>query len=188
MPMDIRFVSGNEHKIAEAAAILEASGITVKASSIKIEELQTADTQRLVRDKLLKAFEKLGRPLFVEHTGLYLEHMNGLPGGLTQVFWDGLKADRFAELFGKLAPVTAVVARTTIAYCDAFKLHTFEGAVSGKIVDTPRGPRDFQWDCVFQPDGDVQTFAEMGARKNSISMRYRALQQLADHLKEEMSR
>ena|ERR1700722_2082850 len=179
---EIRFVSSNPHKIAEAKQILEPQNIEVVASEIKIEEIQTTDTLNLVHDKVLKAFSKIGRPLFVEHTGLYLEHLNGLPGGLTQIFWDSLKADKFAELFGKLAPNHNVIARTAIAYCDGQKIHDFKGEIEGEIVPAPRGNRDFQWDCVFQPKGQELTFAEMGEKKNEISMRRMALDNFASHL------
>ena len=181
--IEIRFVSNNPSKLVEAKEILEPKGIVVEASLLKIEELQTTDTKRLVHDKVLRAFEQVGRPLFVEHTGLYLEHLNGLPGGLTQIFWDTLQADKFAELFGKLAPITNAKAITTIAYCDGRRLHDFAGEISGKITSEPRGSRDFQWDCVFEPDGATETFAEMGnARKNAISMRRLALDKLATHV------
>ncbi len=179
---EIRFVSSNPHKIAEAEQILGAQNIKVVASEIKIEEIQTNDTASLVHDKVLKAFSKIGRPLFVEHTGLYLEHLNGLPGGLTQIFWDSLQADKFAELFGKLAPNHNVIARTTIAYCDGQKIYDFHGEIEGEIVPDPRGKRDFQWDCVFQPKGEKLTFAEMGDKKNEISMRRIALDNFAAHL------
>jgi XTP/dITP diphosphohydrolase len=179
---ELRFVSSNPHKIAEAQEILEPHRIKVISSPLKIEELQTTDTPRLVHDKVLKAFRQIGRPLFVEHTGLYLTHLNGLPGGLTQIFWDSLQADRFAELFGKLAPNRAVTARTALAYCDGKKIYDFDGKVEGQIVPEPRGNRDFQWDCVFQPNGYKLTFAEMGEKKNDISMRRLALDSFAAYL------
>ena len=185
--MEIRFVSGNPFKIAEAKAILGSRSISVLESNQKIEELQTTDTRRLVQDKLLKAYREVGRPLFVEHTGLYLEHLNGLPGGLTQIFWDTLKADRFAELFGN-APTNKATARTSIGYCDGRKVYEFDGEIAGQITAEPRGPRDFQWDCVFQPDGYSKTFAEMGDEKNNISMRRVALEELAAHLIKGVSR
>lgn len=159
-------------------------GIHVIPLSRKIEELQTTDTKALVRDKLLKAYRLIGRPLFVEHTGLYLDRINGLPGGLTQIVWDELKADRFAELFGGVDAESAAVARTSIAYCDGRQLHEFEGEIRGHIVATPRGPRDFQWDCVFQPSGSDKTLAEMGSKKNEISMRRAALDRLARYISE----
>lgn len=98
--MKLRFVSRNEFKLAEAATILAPLGIEVVPLKDTIEELQTTDTSRLVRDKALRAFMKIGRELFVEHTGLRLKVLNGLPGGLTQVFWDTLQAEKMSELFG----------------------------------------------------------------------------------------
>lgn len=181
---EVRFVSGNAHKIAEAKNILSSAGISVVSSSVKIDELQIADIEQLVRDKALKAFEEVGRPLFVEHTGLHLSQLNDLPGGLTQVFWDTLRADQFAALFGT-APNFAARASTRIAYCDGRKIHQFVGELSGAIVCPPRGCRDFQWDCVFQPEGCTETFGEMGEqRKNEISMRRRALNEFAAYLLE----
>lgn len=51
----------------------------------------------------------------------------------------------------------------------------------GKIV-LPRGPPDFGWDPIFQPEGFQETYAEMdSAVKNTISHRYRALQALREH-------
>jgi len=178
--MKLRFVSGNQHKIREAEAILGPVNIEVISAPFKIEELQTEDTPKLVRDKVLKAFANVGRPLFVEHTGLYLKQLNQLPGGLTQIFWDTLMANQFSARFGQ--DDTAAIARTTIGYCDGRHIRFYNGEISGVITDKPRGDPAFQWDCVFQPDGYDKTFAEMGALKNEISMRRRALDAMADAL------
>jgi XTP/dITP diphosphohydrolase len=181
--MQLRFISRNDHKIREASAILNPYGVEVIAVPEKIEEIQSEDVRRLVRDKLLKAFQLVGKPLFVEHTGLEIAALNGLPAGLTQIFWDRLQADDFSKLVAGL-PSAAVVARTVIGYCDGQKVRFFEGKIAGKISPTPRGSRDFQWDCVFVPDGETQTFAELGEkRKNEISMRRLALDELGAHLR-----
>lgn len=179
--MEIRFISGNEYKIEEAQEILQVSGIKVVPVNIKIEELQTRDTTNLVRDKVLKAFNSIGRPLFVEHSGLYLNYLNGFPGGLTQIFWDTLQADLFIELLNENKD-TKVVAKTLIGYCDGKRIFTFEGEVEGNVSSEPRGDRKFQWDCVFIPDGYDQTYSELGKRKNDISMRRRALDSFRDYL------
>jgi XTP/dITP diphosphohydrolase len=178
----LRFVTNNPFKVKEAQAILAPSGFEVRASPIKLEELQTEDAERLVKDKCLKAFDHIRHPLFVEHTGLYLKYLNDLPGGLTQIFWDRLRAERFAEIFGRTEDPT-VIARTIVGYVDGRKLFTFSGEVPGRICCPPRGPQDFQWDCVFVPDGFDQTFAELGDRKNEISMRRRALDSFAKELR-----
>lgn len=179
--MKIRFLSGNRFKVAEVQRILAPAGVDIVAVSKKIEELQTEDVEALVRDKLIKAFEVIGRPLFVEHTGLYLSGLNGLPAGLTQIFWDRLEADRFTKLVESLGD-SKVTAKTVLGYCDGREMHLFEGAIEGSVPATPAGSRDFQWDCVFVPDGHTQTFAEMGNAKDDISMRRKALDKFADHL------
>lgn len=175
-------MSGNENKITEVKRILAPIGVDIVPVSRKIEELQTEDVESLVRDKLTKAFEAIGRPLFVEHTGLYLSGLNGLPAGLTQIFWDRLQADRFADLVAGLGDAK-VTAKTVLGYCDGHKIHLFEGAIDGTVPRTPAGPPDFQWDCVFVPNGSTHTFAEMGAAKDDISMRRKALDLFAAHLK-----
>ena len=108
--------------------------------------------------------------------------MNGFPGGLTQIFWDTLQADKFTQLFGKDGE-NSLVAKTVIGFVDGKQFHYFEGSVKGHVPPKPIGNRDFQWDCVFIPEGESQTFAELGERKNKMSMRKKALDQFAAFLK-----
>ena len=183
MVKQIRFLSSNPEKIKEINTILKDDGIEVISNNTKLEELQTNDVRHLVKDKALKAFKKIGRPLIVEHTGLYIDKINGLPGGLTQIFWDTLQADKFAELFGAPDDSAKATVRTTVCYVDGKNFQFFEGEICGSIVDVPRGDRVFQWDCVFVPEGSKLTFSEMGTKeKNKISMRKIALQQFAEYL------
>ena len=55
--------------------------------------------------------------------------------------------------------------------------------MSGTLAPEPRGDPS-QWDCVFIPEGSDRTFAEMGERKNEVSMRRKALDQFAAFLSE----
>lgn len=180
----IRFLSNNACKTKEVSEILKTLDVDVIPIARKIEELQTDNVNHLVKEKALKAFKMIGRPLFVEHNGLFIDKINQLPGGLTQVFWDKLQADKFAELFGADVGESKAKAITTICYIDGKNTHIFDGEVEGSIISVPKGDRNFQWDCIFVPDGYDQTFAEMGALKNDISMRKTALQKFADFLKQ----
>ncbi|MEY8199436.1 MAG: non-canonical purine NTP pyrophosphatase [Colwellia sp.] len=179
--MKIRFVSKNDHKVREVNEILSDVGVEVIAAKYKINEIQTEDVNGLVRDKLLKAFKLVGRPVFVEHTGLYVESLNEFPGGLTQIFWDKLQADEFSTLLGS-GDNNRVIAKTIIGYCDSMKVYLFEGSIKGSITPEPRGDREFQWDCIFVPEGETETFAEMGSRKNEISMRKIAFDKFKEFL------
>lgn len=183
--MEINFVTKNPHKAEEVEAILGDIGVSIVHAPLTIHEIQTEDITLIVRDKVLKAFNQVGRPVFIEHTGLYIDSLQGFPGGLTQVFWDKLKADKFSELFGGLQN-TSLTAKTVIAFCDAKKVYIFEGSIEGNIAPEPRGDRDFQWDCVFIPKGFQETFAEMKERKNDISMRKLAFDDFRKYLVSEV--
>ncbi|OHB52684.1 MAG: non-canonical purine NTP pyrophosphatase [Planctomycetes bacterium GWF2_42_9] len=177
----IRFVSNNQYKIVEVKQILERSNIEVIPINLKIDEIQTDDVKKLVKDKVLKAFDIIGKEVFVEHTGLYIRSLNDFPGGLTQIFWDKLGADTFAKIVCSLGDAF-LIAKTVIGYCDSQKIHFFEGKIGGNVPDTPKGNRDFQWDCVFIPEGHKKTFAEMGCLKNDISMRKKAIENFCKYL------
>ncbi|MGL4935886.1 MAG: non-canonical purine NTP pyrophosphatase [Cetobacterium sp.] len=180
----IYFLSSNEYKFKEVKGIIEeqVDDIEILQASIKIDEIQNEDMEIIVKDKIIKAFNSIRQPVIVEQTGLELKDLNGFPGGLTQIFWDKLKADKFSQYFSSKTGSGKATAKTIVAYCDGRKIRIFKGKIKGKIVDTPRGDRKFQWDCVFEPKGEGQTFSEMGNRKNEISMRKKALKRLCRHL------
>lgn len=181
--MEIYFISSNDYKIEEVKKILSSDSIQILGHSMKINEIQSESMHDIVIDKALKAYKKLRRPLIIEQTGLHISDFGNLPGGLTQVFWDALEADKFCQYFSGSKSV--VVAETVVAFCNGKKIYTFNGTIEGVVVDTPRGNRNFQWDCVFQPIGYDQTFAEMGDKKNDISMRKIALEKTRDFFKEQ---
>jgi inosine triphosphate pyrophosphatase len=68
------------------------------------------------------------------------------------------------------------------------EIHVFDGRTSGKIV-LPRGPLDFGWDPIFEPDeGKGKTYAEMSIQeKNAISHRSRSFAKLRSYLSENAS-
>lgn len=171
--MKIIVTTGNKSKLQELEHYMQGTNVNFEARKTKIEELQTFNEKDLLKDKLEKAFSKFKEPVLVEHASLYLEELNNFPGGLTEIFWETLKADKFCELFKN----TKIVAKTSIGYCDGKKIYTFEGMSHGVVSDEPRGNRDFQWDCVFIPDGYDKTYAELGSQKLEISMRKKAFDQ-----------
>lgn len=65
------------------------------------------------------------------------------------------------------------------------EIKTFVGQTPGTIVPA-RGPTDFGWDPIFQPDGFTETYAELDKEvKNTISHRFRALDKLRTYLTKE---
>ena len=183
----IYYISANEHKRNEVQRTfdneLRGSNYTVETLDARIDEVQDKDMRVIAEKKAIAAFAKYHRPIFVEQTGLLIKSFGMLPGGLTQVFWDALHAEKFAQFFVS-RDLTEVIAKTVLAYCDGYKVHCFEGETEGSIVE-PRLEECFQWDCVFKPDGSERTFAEMElSEKNRFSMRKRALEKFAKYLEE----
>lgn len=179
--MRLRFLSSNPSKVAEVQAILGQRGVDIVPVMRKLDEVQSTDVESIVHDKCVRAFRMIGRPVFVEHTGLFIDALNGFPGGLTQIFWDTLDGERIIELFGRQQRST-VKASTRIAYCDGRCIHQFEGTVAGRFASEFRGSGSRHWDAIFVPEGSEETFSEMGERKHEISMRRRALDEFADFL------
>lgn len=80
---ELKFVTGNPGKVAEASRIL---GVDLVSVSMDIEEIQTCDVEVAVKHKLNSAHEQLGCPVLVEDSGLVFSEWNGLPGALVKWF------------------------------------------------------------------------------------------------------
>ena len=183
MTQKVWFVSTGS-KFDEVHNILAGHGVTVVQVKKRLTELQVEDVEILLKDKVLHAFELTGRPVFVEHTGLYLDALNGLPGGLTRLFWERLEEQRFCKLFGG----SRVMAKTAVVYCDTRTIHPIiTGEAAGTIAVAPAGDGGFAWDRVFIPDELTtppgRTYAELGPEKDKISMRRKAFDAFAAFLK-----
>ena len=74
--------------------------------------------------------------------------------------------------------------KTVIALILDGKEYFFEGRVDGEILRERHGREGFGYDPIFQPVGYQKSFAELSAEeKNRISHRGRAIQQLANFIK-----
>jgi inosine triphosphate pyrophosphatase len=129
--------------------------------------------------------EKVDGPVLVEDTCLCFNALKGLPGPYIKWFLEKLGHEGLNNL------LMAYEDKSAYALC-AFSFSrgpgaeplTFLGKTPGKIVPA-RGPTDFGWDPVFQPDGYDQTYAEMAKEeKNKISHRYKSLALVKSHFKE----
>ncbi len=172
------FVTGNAAKLREAGEILRRP---VRGVEMEFEELQFVSLEPLVRHKTAQAFRRLGEPLMVEDTALFFRAWGTLPGPLIKHFLASLGVEGLAKA---LAPFgdQAAEAVCGVGYHDRWRVHYFEGRTAGEIV-APRGKGGFGWDPIFRPEGEARTFGEMEpARKNALSMRARALTQLAAFL------
>jgi XTP/dITP diphosphohydrolase len=183
---DLIFVTQNRHKFVEAAAIALERGVALIRYEHRSMEIQSEDVNEIAAHKARSAYGRLGRPLFVEHTSLHLDWLNGFPAGYTSAFMQSFGDDRICALFGVDGRREAT-GRTTIGYHDGRRVRIFSGATKGYIVDRPAGATadwgGFGWNRIFAPDPGTRTFSELGVgEKNRISMRRTAMYALLDEL------
>ena len=178
MATTITFVTGNAKKLEEVRAIVGGDGsFALTSKKIDLPELQ-GEPEDVAREKARLAAAALGGPALVEDTSLCFNALNGLPGPYVKWFLEKTGHEGLNNMLAAYEDKSAY-AQCVFAYAsgpDDAEPTTFVGKTHGKIVPA-RGPTDFGWDPVFEPDGYDVTYAEMDTEtKNSISHRFRALE------------
>jgi inosine triphosphate pyrophosphatase len=156
--------------------------IAVEGRGIELPELQ-GEPEEVARRKCELAAETVRGPVIVEDTSLCFNALHGLPGVYIKWFLDKLGHDGLNRMLVGFEDKSAY-AQCIFAFSEGVgqPVQLFVGRCDGHIVP-PRGPKNFGWDPVFQPDGSAQTFAEMDkSEKNKISHRSRALAKLREFL------
>eukprot|EP00611_Tribonema_gayanum_P018965 TRINITY_DN3230_c1_g1_i1.p2 TRINITY_DN3230_c1_g1~~TRINITY_DN3230_c1_g1_i1.p2 ORF type:complete len:296 (+),score=116.66 TRINITY_DN3230_c1_g1_i1:71-889(+) len=179
----ITFVTGNAKKLEEVRKILGASlPFELTSAKVDLPELQ-GEPADIAREKCRIAAARTGGAVMVEDTGLCFTALQGLPGPYIKWFLDKCGHDGLNSMLQGFDDHGAY-AQCTFAFCagPGQQVHIFDGRTAGRIVP-PRGPPDFGWDPIFEPEGRGETYAEMAKEeKNMISHRFRALDQLRQHL------
>ena len=175
MPPELLFVTGNSGKVREVEAIL---GHPVRRVALDLPEIQSLDVAEVAAAKAEAAWRAVGRPVFVEDTGLYLDGLAGLPGALVRWFLATIGPGGICDLL-RVGADRAATARTVIALRDDRGVQLFAGATRGAVPLVPTGTGGFGWDAVFRPDGAERTFAEMDPlEREHHSMRREAIDRL----------
>ncbi|NNC21179.1 non-canonical purine NTP pyrophosphatase [Corallococcus exiguus] len=157
--MTLYFCSSNPQKHADVAHFFRDSKSPPRALWQEVIEVLSSDLSTVVREKALAAYKTALVPLFVEHGGLYIDHLKGLPGPLVKPFWTALQGD-ICTLIPDGSSRRAHVVQM-VCYCDGKKLQLFEGRVDGTIALERRGDQGIHWEPVFIPDGQSRTIGEM---------------------------
>lgn len=173
------FATGNKNKLREASQIL---GMNLEQIDLDLLEPQGIDVLEIVEEKARDAFEKCGKSVLVEDTGLGFSAWNGLPGALIKWFLDSVGNEGILKMMEgeKNRSAKAV---TAVGFYDGKKYHVFKGEVDGEIATEVYGQSGFGWDPIFVTDDHGKAYGEMSAEeKNRVSMRRLALEKLRDFL------
>lgn len=165
-PKQITFVTNTEAKAREAQAIL-GNDFEVTHKKIDLDELQAVYPKDVIAAKAREAFSIIKEPVLVEDTSYHLVGMKDLPGAFVHWFLDPKEKQNGCKLICDMMkgiPDKRAFAISTICYYDGEKMAIFEGRVNGTIPNDPQGENGFGWDFIFIPDGNSQTFSQMGMR------------------------
>ncbi len=180
----IVFVTGNKGKFMEAKDILREKGFEVLQNTDGYPELQEDDLEPIAAYGSKLSAEKLGMPVMVDDSGLFINVLNGFPGPYSAFVEKNLGNQRVLRIMEGEKDRSAVF-KSVIGYCEPGKEPlTFTGTVEGKIAFEELGTGGFGYDPIFDYNG--RTFAELGDEfKNKVSHRRRALDRFIEWLTEE---
>ena len=189
---ELIFATHNQHKSDEVARMIGDLFDVKDLSQTSIEEdiPETGTTlESNARQKARYVYDRIGKYVFADDTGLEVEALDGQPGVYTARYagpeCDSVKNMR--KLLSELADKENRRAQFRTVICLKFgeSEYLFEGVVKGTITREFSGKGGFGYDPIFVPDGYNQTFAEMPMdEKNKISHRGRAIEKLVKFLRQ----
>ena len=176
--MKITFITGNAGKAEEVSRYL---GTPIEHHSLDLDEIQSLDLEEIVKDKVMRAYEKLGTPVLVEDVSLVFNALGKLPGPLIKWFTKELENEGLCRLAdGKDRHCIATVC---YGFYNGSTVRLFSGSMAGTIADSPRGNNSFGWSPIFIPEGYDKTYAEMSDEDRSpFAMRNKALKDVQEYL------
>jgi len=177
--------TGNSHKVAEFAKLLEGSGFQAESANScggmpAVEETgETFAENARIKALALRAVAPRDRWILSDDSGLEVDALSGAPGVHSARYagFGATDGDNVEKLLLALAVVPPAnrLARFRCVLCligPDGKEHFFDGACEGSIADKPLGKNGFGYDPVFIPEGYAQTFGELdGSVKSRLSHR-----------------
>jgi XTP/dITP diphosphohydrolase len=186
--------TGNKHKLEEYAQLLADQNIQLKSlndyPNYPEPEENGSSFKENAEIKALAACKYCDVPAFADDSGLEVEALDGRPG-IHSSRYAATDAERIAKLLKELEGKENRRARFVCVIAIAANgevIETFEGEVTGTILEAPRGENGFGYDPIFQPDGFDKSFAELTQdEKNRISHRANAYAKALEFVEDEMS-
>ncbi len=161
----ICFATTNKGKVSSVSIALSQYGIEVVHYPLELPEPRSDDLREIAKEKVLFAYEKIGKPCIALDSGFYVHSLKGFPKTFVNFALETIGIDGILRLVdGKPRDCEF---RNCLAYLDETLSEPayFESSVEGSLSDFPRGEmRDYYWSelfLVFIPKGANKTLAEM---------------------------
>lgn len=188
----IWFVTTNKQKFLETQGFCHSKNLNVELSQDEtpLFEVQTRDPKDIrtvALHKSKQAWDKVGDPVLIEYTGIFLHKYGNFPGSLTKHVFKGIG---YRGLFRLVDSGDGVSFVSVLVYVDEYgNANLFEGRQEGIIIKPEKLEinAEHPFDQLFIPDDFNQTYDEL--RKNvdtkfeHASYRHVAISKFIQHLK-----
>lgn len=187
--MELIFATHNNNKVKEVTKMLPSYLSMKSLTDINFfDEIEETGTtfEKNAQLKAKTIFDKTGKNIFADDSGLVIEALDGAPGVYSARYaGTGKDEDNIAKALKELEGKTNRKAYFISIFCLILdgKEYFFEGRVNGTIATEIMGDNGFGYDPIFIPDGFSKSFAQMSPEeKNAISHRGKAVEKLNDFL------
>jgi XTP/dITP diphosphohydrolase len=187
--------TGNAHKIDELRSLARVSRLDVEIRSAREvggmppvnEDTGTFEGNARKKAHALRGRLPAGAWGLADDSGLCVDELHGAPG-VESAYYAGPQGDSAANLAKLIQVMSGVPAERRSAQFRCVlaavgpggEEHLFFGTCPGRLLPAPQGGAGFGYDPLFVPDGQTQSFAELGdAVKNALSHRARAWAEFA---------
>lgn len=155
------FATSNEDKFQEGCFILKEFGVSPLRLQSKGLELQSTDPSEVAAHAARLSYSAHRRPLFVEDTALFINHLEGFPGTYASFVFGTLGLGGILRLMAYVDNRDAEFV-SAVAYCDSqSEPMVFVGRLRGRIARRRAGRGGFGFDPIFIPTETNKTLAQM---------------------------
>ncbi len=182
----------NAGKLEEIGALLRPFKVNAQsAKELNLPEPAETETTFVgnARIKAHAASAATGLPALADDSGITVDVLGGAPGVYTADWAETPLGRDFTmamtktwtavQATGRPAPYPAQFRCTLVLAWPDGHDEVFEGVMQGQVVWPMRGTNGHGYDPIFQPQGHIQTFAEMDQDlKNALSHRGEAFRKL----------
>jgi XTP/dITP diphosphohydrolase len=160
---ELYYATTNAGKFAEVKRFFaqHAPDIIIKQCEEDLIEIQTNDQQFIAVQKAQQAWHKLQSPVLVDDAGIYFKKYAHFPGTMSKFVYQGIG---FEGLFKLVDPHDEAYFKVSLAYAAGPHIHVFEDTCNGYIIHPKNfeAPPTLPYLDIFVPEGEVQTFAQLG--------------------------
>ena len=147
------FSTGNDSKFSTAHKVCDDYGIKLVQNELDIDEIQGEDPEKIVKDKVRKAYNQLKKPVVVSDDSWVIPGLNGFPGPYMKPMNHWFTVEDFLRLTLPLKD-RRVFLIGYLAYKDGNHLKIFHQKREGFLLKEARGKQSYPNHKIFSMLGD----------------------------------